>query len=262
MIFSTANGQTVLLSNVPPAVQKIIRAQTRGGTLGDIFKTTGDGETTYDVGLTAADGTDRDFSVAEDGILLSVEVTLAETPDPVRKAVKAQATGWELESIDKNVDDAEISYDIEVTKDGREKGFTIGEDGSLWSVEMELSETPAPVQKTIRTETGGNRIESIEKTLEDDVTYDIEVTNKNGREQGFAVAPDGRLLSRQVSLPEVPLPARKAIKEHLAGGTILRIDKSFAPEKGVPAFEVEGRKDGKPFDFGVGPHGKFLGMDD
>jgi hypothetical protein len=31
---------------------------------------------------------------------------------------------------------------------------------------------------------------------------------------------------------------------------------------GVFPFEVEGRKDGKPFDFSVGPKGRFLGMDD
>ncbi len=32
--------------------------------------------------------------------------------------------------------------------------------------------------------------------------------------------------------------------------------------KEVLPYEVQGRKDGKPFDFSVGPGGKFLGRDD
>jgi hypothetical protein len=31
---------------------------------------------------------------------------------------------------------------------------------------------------------------------------------------------------------------------------------------GVLPYEVTGRKDGKPFNFSVGPRGRFLGMDD
>lgn len=67
---------------------------------------------------------------------------------------------------------------------------------------------------------------------------------------------------KSVALSETP-PARKTIREQIGGGKILRIDRSlFEKQAGVLPYEVEGRKDGRPFDFSVGPHGKFLGMDD
>jgi len=55
---------------------------------------------------------------------------------------------------------------------------------------------------------------------------------------------------------------RKTIKEQIGDGTRLRIDRSFAEAKGVMPYEVQGRKNGKPFDFSIGPRGRFLGMDD
>jgi len=73
---------------------------------------------------------------------------------------------------------------------------------------------------------------------------------------------DGSLSSEQVSLDQVPAPAQRTIKNQIGDGKILRIDKSFVKEKGVLPYEVQGRKDGKPFDFSVGPRGRFLGMND
>ena len=45
-------------------------------------------------------------------------------------------------------------------------------------------------------------------------------------------------------------------------GRILRIDKSFEPRQGVLPCEIEAHKEGKPFNFSVGPKGRFLGMDE
>ena len=63
-----------------------------------------------------------------------------------------------------------------------------------------------------------------------------------------------------------PYRALSEVNRRLAAvaepGTVLRVDKSFVKERGVDPFEVEGRKDGKPFDFSVGPRGKFLGMNE
>ena len=89
--FADDGSQAVSLSETPAAVQKIIQSQVGGGKMGEIDKTSNAGETVYDVDLTAADGSDRDFSVAEDGTLLSVEVPLAEMP---AAAQAKRAYGW------------------------------------------------------------------------------------------------------------------------------------------------------------------------
>jgi hypothetical protein len=67
----------------------------------------------------------------------------------------------------------------------------------------------------------------------------------------------------QVALEDTIPAVRKTIRQKMGDGKILRIDKSLVEKRmGVLAFEVQGRKDGKPFNFSVGPQGRFLWMDD
>ncbi|HTX21689.1 MAG TPA: hypothetical protein VMD27_07530 [Candidatus Aquilonibacter sp.] len=263
-VFADDNSKPVALSETPAAVQKAINARIGGGTLGEIDVTAEDGENVYDVSLTATNGDARDFSVADDGTLLSVEVELAETPVAVRNTIRSLALGWELEGIDKNLDDTEISYDFEVTKDGQEKDFTIGDDGTLWSEEITLSKAPVMVQKTIQARMGAGKLTEIDEMFDDDgITYDVEVTANSGEEQSFTVSTNGAVVSEEVTLEKTTPGAQRTIKNRIGDGTILRIDKSLLErEDGVLPYEVQGRKDGKPFDFSVGPRGRFLGMDD
>jgi uncharacterized membrane protein YkoI len=262
-IFAGEPSKTVTLSETSAAVQKTIQAQAGNGQLGEIDKVLDDGETVYDVELTAKDGQERDFSVGEDGMLLSVEVAPAETPAPVQKAIQTLKNQGNLESIDKNLDDSEITYDVELaTKDDREKDFTIAADGTLLSAEVALSETPDAVQKTIAARLNGGKLESIDKNFDDDgISYDVEITTQAGLENGFTVAANGSLSSAQMTLEETPRPVQRTIKNQIGNGKILEIDRSFVKERGVFPYEVEAQKDGKSFDFSVGPRGKFLGMD-
>jgi uncharacterized membrane protein YkoI len=256
------DSKPVAFSQAPAAVQKTINAQVGGGTLGEIYLATEGGESVYDARLTATNGDERDFTVAEDGTLLSVEVELSETPAAVQKAIQAQAPGWGLESIDKNLDDTEISYDVEVTKSGQKKVFTVGDDGTLISEEMTLSNTPPMVQKAIQAQLGGGKLTGIDQVFDDDgITYVVEMTAIDRKGHSFTVSTNGVMVSEQVTLENTTPKAQKTIKEEIGDGKILRIDKSLLKRKsGV--FEVQGRKNGKPFDFSVGPGGRFLGMDD
>jgi uncharacterized membrane protein YkoI len=261
--FAGDDSQTVVLSETPAAVQKTIQAQIGGGKMGEIDKTLDAGETVFDVVLIASNDVERDFSVAEDGALLSVEVPLAEISAPAQGAIKTLVGDGTLESIDQNLGDLETNYDVELTaKNGKEKSFTIAGDGTILSAEVALSETPDAVQKEIAARLNGGKAESIDENFNDETNFDVGLTAKDDREKSFTVEMDGSLSSEQVSLDEVPEPAQKTIKNRIGDGKILRIDKSYTKEKGVLPYEVQGRKNGKPFDFSVGPHGRFLGMDD
>jgi uncharacterized membrane protein YkoI len=263
-VFAADDSKPVALSEIPSAVQRTINAQIGDGKLGEIDRSNENGEPTFDVSFTTKAGDERGFSVADDGTVLSTEAALAETPAAVQKTVQAHASGWELEGIDKNVDDAEISFDVEVTKDGREKSFTVANDGDLLSEELAQAETPAAVQAAIRTRMADGSLSSIDENFDPDGNdFDVEGVAKDGGRKSFSVAADGRLLSEEVTLEKAPPAARKTIKEKIGDGKILRIDKSLVEKKdGVLPYEVQGRKDGRPFDFSVGPRGKFLGMDD
>jgi uncharacterized membrane protein YkoI len=254
----------VPLSSTPSVVQKTIQAQTGSGQSGGIYPETNGEEIAYDVELTAKDGTERDFTVDADGKLLNTEMTVAETPVPVQKAITKILADGELEAISKNLDDAEITFDIALTtKTGQEKNFTLADDGTLLSAEVQLNETPEVVQKAIAKQIAAGELESIEKNFDDDgVTYDVAWTSKGGAEKSFTLAADGKLSSVQVTLAETPPPVQRTIKTRLGDGKVLSIDRSFTKRQGIFPYEIEGSKDGKAFDFFVGPRGRFLGMEE
>jgi hypothetical protein len=256
--------ETVALSDTPTSVQKTIQAQVADGEMGDITKCAEDLDTVYDVVLTAKNGFERDFTVGQDGTLLSVELTLAETPAEVRQTIQFQLNGSGPDSIDKNLDDTEVTYDVEGPgTDGKEVDFTVDEDGTLSSVQVPLNDTPDAVQKTVASELNGGKVETIDENLDDDGTnFDVSITTPDGAETGLNVAADGTMASKEVGLDDVPARARSTIQNRIGDGTILRVEKSFEKRNNVLPFEVEGRKDGKPFDFSVAPRGRFLGMDD
>lgn len=257
-------NETVALSDTPAAVQKTIRDQVADGKMGDITKTNEDMDTVYDVDLTAKNGFNRDFTVAQDGTLLSVQVTLLETPAQVRQTIQSELDGSGPDSIDKILNGADVSYDIEGPgADGKEIDFTVDEDGTLSSREVAMTETPDAVQKTIAAQLNGGTVKTIDENFDDDGTnFDVSVTTTDSSETSFNVASNGTMTSKEVLLDQVPARARETIRNRIGDGTILRVDKSFVRQKNVLPYEVEGRKDGKPFDFSVAPRGRFLGMDD
>jgi uncharacterized membrane protein YkoI len=319
------SSQPVPLTQAPPAVQKTIAAQIGGGKLEDIYQSDENGEPIFDVGFTTQAGQEHGFSVAPDGTLLSTEIGLAEAPAAVQKTIQAEAAGWGLDGIDRNVEASGATYDVEVTKNGRTQNFTVDDDGTLLSIavpleetpaavqkaiqaqangaqvgdidknvdepeitfdvetskagvprnftvaadgtlvsaEVALAETPAPVQATIAAQAAGGTVKSIDENFEPDgVTYDVETVTKAGAANSFTLGAGGALLSQVVPLDQVPPAARNTIQDHAGPSKIIRIDKSLAEKIGkVFPYEVEARKDGKPFYFNVGPKGRFLGWD-
>ncbi len=262
--FAADDEKQVPLSEVPAAAQKTITSRIGEGKLTGIAQTNEGGETNFDVRFAGKTGDEQGFSVADDGTLLSVEIALGATPTAVQQTIRAQASGWELEGIDKNVDDPDISYDVTVSKASRQKCFTVAADGELLSMGIELTEAPVAVQLAIKTQVADGSVNSIDENFDPDGnSFDVVTVTKAGGRQSFSIAPDGKMLSQEVTLQECAPRVRRTIQEKMGDGKVLRIDKSLSEKKdGVLPYEVQGRKDGRPFDFSVGPHGKFLGMGD
>jgi hypothetical protein len=252
----------VSLADLPPAVQKTIKAQVGGNKLGDIERDEEAGDITYDVEMTQ-NGEERTFTVDDLGVLIGIGVGLNETPAPVRKIIQVQVGQGELDSIEKTFDNGDVSYEVEMTtKTGAERSFTVTADGKLERLQVTLDETPAAVRKTIETHTAGGKLGDLFRVFDDDeVSYQMNFSAE-GRERDLSVAGNGKLERKQVFLSELLPAAQKTIKEKLGDGKILRIDHVFEQKMRVMPYEVEGRKDGKPFNFSVGPKGRFLGMDE
>jgi uncharacterized membrane protein YkoI len=248
------------LDDTPAPVRKTILAQAAGWQVDSIDKNLDPGDTTYDIEVSKGADT-QDFTVDDDGSLLSMNLPLNQTPDTVASAIQAQAQGAHINSIDKNLDDTDPTYDVEVEADGVSRNFTIGADGSLLDAEIALSETPPSVHATIAQQAQGAAVKSIDETFDPDNGNTFDAVTAAGK--SFTVGADGALLSVEVTLQDVSPKARKTIEDQVAGGKVIRIDQALVEkDKGVLPYEVEARKDGKLFDFSVGPKGRFLGSDD
>jgi hypothetical protein len=253
----------VSFAAAPAPVRKTIQIEAAGWQLNGIDRNIEDGGTTYDVEV-SKNGSFQTFSVDDDGTLLSVGVALENTPPAVQASIKAQANGGQIESIDKNLDDEQVTYDVRTSKGGVEKNFTLAEDGSMTSAEIKLGDAPGPVQAEIAREVpGSSTVKSIEADFDPEGnTYDIDAVGKDGTLCSFWVGIGGRLLSWQVTPAQVPPAVLATIRNQIGPGKIIRIDKALNdPVGNVLPYEVESRKNGKPFNFNVGPDGAFLGMD-
>jgi len=186
----------VALVETPPAVQKVINANLGKNKLGDIDRTSEQGETIYDVDLIGSDSESRGLSVAEDGKWFSLELPLSDAPGPVQKTVRNHLGKGKLEELAKVNDDGDVYFEADISMDGREITLTIGPRGKLLSEEEEvaLKDVPQPVQKVIKSNLGTARLGSITKVTEDrTTTYEVEGT-RDGKELTFTVAVDGKFL--------------------------------------------------------------------
>jgi len=106
---------------------------------------------------------------------------------------------------------------------------------------------------------GSNKLTGIDETFSGAAaSYDATMVTSGGQMRDFSLSLTGKLISHQVFADEVPPPVQDTITRVTAGGTVTRIDLYFGA---FPHYEIQGRKDGAPFDFKVGPKGKFRGME-
>jgi len=264
----SANGTLqdikVSLAETPAAVQQTINQRLNGGRVESILKSFDDDDINYDVKTVAAGGPARQFTVEDSGRLASIEIALGEAPPDAQKTIKQQVADGQLLSLEKEFDyDGTYFYGEVLRKDGQQRDFSVGLDGKLQEAELDLSEAPVVVQAAINKHLSAARLESIEKSFDDEdgITYDVYAVSKMGREWTFTVNPKGTLLSTEVTLDQIPEAVQKTIHERLGGGKVRDIEKSYVEKDGVLPYDIYAEKDGKEYNFSVGPLGRFLGMD-
>jgi hypothetical protein len=175
--------------------------------------------------------------VALDGTLLDTRVFLDETPPAVRAAIRTLGEGAQLGDITKNIGDHDdFTYEVELTRDGVARAFTVDDKGVLIEMRVLLRETPPSVQQAINTTVGGAILGDITKTMDgDDTNYDVIMT-KAGRRRSFTVSAAGQLLEEQVFAEEIPEPVQKAIQAQAARGRLGKINQST--DEGKTHYEV------------------------
>jgi len=102
----------VFLDEVSASVKSAILQTARGEEVDDITQTTDDGQINYDV-ETIKGGVTRDFTIGPAGQLLSLQVTLAETPPAAQKTVGEKTQGATNIKIHKTTEEGEETYEVE-----------------------------------------------------------------------------------------------------------------------------------------------------
>src|SRR6266478_4708370 len=159
------------LAHASPAARKTILAKAGNGTIENVTRTIEDGEVVYEVDFKKGQ-VERSFSVADDGTLLHWQVFMRELPAPAQAKVRSQLGDGKLVDIFWTDDIGEISYEIEVARNGKSHSFSVAPNGELLSLQISPAEVPEPVRKTIQTRAGNSGITDLFWAIEDeDVFY-------------------------------------------------------------------------------------------
>lgn len=252
---AAAQSTVVKLTDVPDAVQKTIQKQVAKGKLNQIEKFTEDGVTTFEVEMHKG-GRPHTFTVSEYGDLLNIEVFLGETPVPVREAIKKRATGAELEGITKVFENGNVSFEADITRDGKTRTYTFDNKGELIELELSLIEAPAPVQQAIQRVTGVHKLGDITELFEDGETnFEVEI---NPDEKGPVMTFDskGEVLSVEEAVLQSKLTpaAQKTLTDLLKSDRLVSLTKTT--EDGEVSYNADIRRADKWEAVTIGADGK------
>ena len=136
-------------NELPPAVQKTVRAQAPNGEIATVSKKTENGMDAYEIEFREP-GTNPKIIVSADGKLLStdmakpagaVERMLTPTgavgtkfsalPEKVQKTIQARSPNVEIADISRHESDGRVIYEVEFKDKGKNPSIRVAEDGTL-----------------------------------------------------------------------------------------------------------------------------------
>jgi hypothetical protein len=165
-------------------------------------------------------------------------VKLDEVPAELLKSIQKQAGKAAIVEVSKVIENGQTYYDAKFGAPGRFKILRVtGNDGRLVYKQHYLTETPGPVHKTISQQLYGGRVKRILKVYDEDgATFEVTI-GKNGKDREVVVAMDGRLVSRQMRLPETPPVVQQTIRKELGKGELIQILKTV--EDGEIYYQID-----------------------
>ena len=128
----SAAEKRVKMESLPPAVQKTVQEQSKGGTIRGLSKEIEDGKTFYEAEL-KINGHNRDVLIDPAGSVVEVEeeVPLDSVPAAVKDAIQKRAAKGQIvlvEAVSKN--DSIVAYEAKIKTAGKTSEITVKPDGS------------------------------------------------------------------------------------------------------------------------------------
>jgi hypothetical protein len=126
-----AQEKKIKRSDLPPAVEKTVAAQSAGATIRGFSTEKEKGQTLYEVEMTV-NGHSKDISMAADGSIVEIEeqVALDSLSPDVKAGLQAKAGKGKIlkvESLTKK--DKLVAYEAQVQTNGKKSEIQVGPDG-------------------------------------------------------------------------------------------------------------------------------------
>jgi uncharacterized membrane protein YkoI len=128
---ASAQEKKIKRSDLPPAVEKTVAAQSAGATIRGFSTEKEKGQTLYEVEMTV-NGHSKDISIAPDGAIVEIEeqVALDSLSPEVKAGLQAKAGKGKIlkvESLTKK--DKLVAYEAQVEANGKKSEVQVGPDG-------------------------------------------------------------------------------------------------------------------------------------
>jgi uncharacterized membrane protein YkoI len=125
----------------------------------------------------------------------------SDVPQKVMDAVKARFPNAKIDSVEREKEDGNVIYDIELTQDGRKYETDVKEDGTLIEIEkaLDAKDWPANVTQAVMAKYPRTTIKEVmEKSLVKDGKetvheYEVVVRFNDSQEKEVTVTPDGKV---------------------------------------------------------------------
>lgn len=217
---------SMMLNDLPAAVQKTVKEQQAGREVADIDKEMWNGKDVYEIEFKEKGANSR-IHVASDGSLVVdkearrgsyLGTQLSDTPAAVQAAIKRTVSNAEVQDVDRETRDGRVVYDVEIKQEGLNRHLVFAADGTLISDsnvnresrgigqrvretvglgredQLTLEQTPAAVQKTIREQANVGSLKPIKRETRDGrVQYDVEY-ERDGKNLRLTIGDDGTIL--------------------------------------------------------------------
>ena len=137
-------------NELPPAVQKTVRAQAPNAEIADVSQKTENGSQVYEVQLRNEGAVNSKIIVAADGTLVgsdlpktagtlqriltptgAVGTPMSALPEAVQKTIKSQAPNAPIDHITRHTDNGRTIYEVEFKEPGTNPTLQVAEDGTV-----------------------------------------------------------------------------------------------------------------------------------
>ncbi len=154
-----------------------------------------------------------------------VKVTIDQVPAAVAQTLRSEAGNGTIDEIAQETKNGVVTYEADITKDGKEFEAKVAADGTLIKIKEEkqdeegdeagekaegneagevtvnFADLPPAAQATIKQFAGAGTIDEVEKEVKDGATvYSADVT-KDGQTFDVIVGADGKLIKTEIDKP-------------------------------------------------------------